>query len=104
LHDERIASNKRYYEFLRVPALSTGIYVLPKGGEDQQSPHQQDEIYYVISGRAHMKITRPGEPPEDRPVSPGTVIFVEGHTEHRFHTIEEQLEVLVFFAPAESET
>jgi mannose-6-phosphate isomerase-like protein (cupin superfamily) len=101
LQGERAASGKRYLEFLHVPALSTGIYVLPKEGEDQQTPHKQDEIYYVISGRARMKITRDHESSEDRLVTQGTVIFVEAGTEHRFHSIEEELVVLVVFGPAE---
>jgi hypothetical protein len=33
----------------------------------------------------------------------GSVIFVEAELEHRFYDIEEELEVLVFFAPAERE-
>ena len=102
LQIERAASGKRYLEFLRVPALSTGIYVLPKEGLDQQTPHHQDEIYYVVRGRARMKITRGSESddqaPEDRLVVGGTVIFVEAGTEHRFHSIEEEL---VVFGPAE---
>jgi mannose-6-phosphate isomerase-like protein (cupin superfamily) len=101
LQTERVASGKRYLEFLRVPALSTGIYVLPEDGLDQQTPHHQDEIYYVMSGRARMKITRADEAPEDRLVVGGTVIFVEAGTEHRFHSIEEELVVLVVFGPAE---
>ena len=101
LEAERTASGKRYLEFLRVPALSTGIYVLPMEGLDQQTPHQQDEIYYVVSGRARMKITRDDQAPEDRLVVGGTVVFVEAGTEHRFHSIEEELVVLVVFGPAE---
>ena len=101
LRAERATSGKRYLEFLRVPALSTGLYVLPKDGKDQQTPHQQDEIYYVISGRARMTITRDDQAPEDRLVVTGTVIFVEAGTEHRFHSIEEELVVLVVFGPAE---
>jgi mannose-6-phosphate isomerase-like protein (cupin superfamily) len=101
LQVERAASGKRYLEFLRVPALSTGLYVLPEEGTDQQTPHQQDEIYYVVSGRARMKITRDDQAPEDRLVVGGTVIFVEAGTEHRFHSIEEELVVLVVFGPAE---
>ncbi len=103
LQVERAASGKRYLEFLRVPALSTGLYVLPKDGVDQQTPHHQDEIYYVVSGRARMKITRDDQAPEDRLVGGGTVIFVEAGTEHRFHSIEEELVVLVVFGPAEAE-
>jgi mannose-6-phosphate isomerase-like protein (cupin superfamily) len=101
LQAERAASSKRYLEFLRVPALSTGIYVLPKQGVDQQTPHQQDEVYYVISGRGRMKITRDDQAPEDRLVVGGTVIFVEAGMEHRFHSIEEELVVLVVFGPSE---
>ena len=33
----------------------------------------------------------------------GSIIFVEAEVEHRFYDIEEELEVLVFFAPAEQE-
>jgi hypothetical protein len=29
------------------------------------------------------------------------VVYVAAQVEHRFHTIEEELQVLVFFAPAE---
>jgi quercetin dioxygenase-like cupin family protein len=39
---------------------------------------------------------------EDQPVSSGSVIFVEAGVEHRFHKIEENLQILVFFAPAET--
>ena len=106
LRAEHATTGKRYLEFLRVPALSTGIYVLPAGAEDKQTPHQQDEIYYVVSGRARMKITRADTissttTSEDRLVTPGSVIFVEAGTEHRFHSIEEELVVLVIFGPAE---
>ena len=35
----------------------------------------------------------------DRAVSPGSVLFVGAGVEHRFHSIEEDLEILVVFAP-----
>jgi mannose-6-phosphate isomerase-like protein (cupin superfamily) len=94
----REQSGKRYLEFLRVPALSAGVYVLPAGGTDPQSPHKEDELYYVVRGRARM---RAGS--EDQAVSAGSVIFVAAEVEHRFHDITEELVVLVFFAPAETE-
>ena len=94
----REQSGKRYLEFLRVPAMSAGVYVLPVGGSDPQSPHQEDEMYYVVRGRGRM---RAGS--EDQAVSEGSVIFVAAGVEHRFHDIAEELMVLVFFAPAESE-
>ena len=94
----RQQSGKRYLEFLRVPAMSAGVYVLPAGGNDPQSPHTEDEMYYVVRGRARM---RAGS--EDQTVSEGSIIFVAAGVEHRFYDITDELVVLVFFAPAESE-
>lgn len=89
-------SNKLYLEFLKVPDLSMGLYVLPAGGTDPQSPHTEDEVYYVVSGRARLKVAE-----EDCAVQGGSIVYVAKNVEHRFHSIEETLTVLVFFAPAE---
>lgn len=86
----------RYREFLRVPALSAGTYVLPAGGVDRQSPHGEDEVYYVVRGRGRFR-----NGPEDREVGPGDVLFVPAHREHRFHEITQELVLLVVFGPAE---
>jgi mannose-6-phosphate isomerase-like protein (cupin superfamily) len=94
---ERRQSAHSYLEFLRVPALSAGIYVLPVAGEDAQRPHQEDEVYYVLSGRASIRV---GD--GDRAVGPGSIIFVAAGIPHRFHDITEELTILVFFAPAET--
>jgi len=90
-------SGKRYLEFLRVPAMSAGIYVLPAGGADPQSPHKEDEMYYVIRGKARM---RAGS--KDQAVGEGSVIFIAAGVEHCFYDITEETTVLVVFAPAES--
>ena len=95
---EQAQGNKRYLEFLRVPSLSMGLYVLPVGGVDGQQPHNEDEVYYVVRGRATINVAG-----EDQPIEPGSIIFVSAHVPHHFHTIGEELAVLVFFAPAESE-
>lgn len=94
---QRSAKGKPYHEFLRVPAMSAGLYVLGVGASDEQRPHHEDEMYYVIRGRARFQA---GE--EDQEVGPGSVLFVSRQLEHRFHAIEEELALLVFFAPAES--
>jgi mannose-6-phosphate isomerase-like protein (cupin superfamily) len=98
LSRQRADKNKLYFEFLRVPAMSAGVYVLAKGGSDPQKPHHEDEMYYVVRGRARMQIGS-----DHAEVRPGSVIFVEAELEHRFYDIQEELEVLVFFAPAERE-
>jgi mannose-6-phosphate isomerase-like protein (cupin superfamily) len=95
--EQRALSGKAYREFLRVPAMSAGLYVLPADGTDRQKPHREDEIYYVIRGRARFKAGS-----EDREVSGGSIIFVAAEIGHRFYDITEDLELLVFFAPAET--
>jgi len=97
LEESQKKSGKRYFEFLRVPAMSAGIYKLTAGATDPQSPHREDELYYVVRGRARMKAGN-----EDHAVAAGAVIFIAAGVEHRFYDIEEELSVLVFFAPAES--
>ena len=97
IEQQRLLTGKRYFEFLRVPALSAGLYVLPTGGADPQSPHKQDEMYYVIRGRARMRVAS-----EDQEVRAGSIIFVAAEVEHSFYEIKEELAVLVFFAPAGS--
>ncbi len=92
---------KPYLEFLRVPALSAGVYVLRAGEEDKQRPHAEDEIYYVVRGRAQFRIIE-NRTPRDQEVAPGAILYVPAHVEHRFHDITEDLSVLVLFAPAES--
>jgi quercetin dioxygenase-like cupin family protein len=94
---QRARSGKSYREFLRVPAMSAGLYVLPAGATDPQKPHHEDEIYYVVRGRARFKAEG-----DDREVSAGSVIFVAAEFEHRFYDVAEELAVLVVFAPAES--
>ena len=96
LSSRRETAAKAYLEFLREPSMSLGLYVLPAGGEDLQSPHGEDEVYVVTAGRARIRV---GE--EDRAVEPGSVVFVPARVPHRFHSIESELSALVFFAPAE---
>ena len=97
LQKHRAERGKPYFEFLRVPAMSAGVYALPAEGKDLQSPHQEDELYYVIRGRARMRVAS-----EEHEVTEGSVIFVAAGAQHYFHEIQEELVVLVFFAPAES--
>lgn len=96
LLEEHRQSMKLYIEFLNVPDLSMGLYVLPAGSTDPQSPHTEDEVYYVVSGKAQITVAD-----ESHDVQAGSVIYVEKNVAHHFHSIEEELRVLVFFAPAE---
>lgn len=85
-----------YREFLRVPALSFGLLRLEAGAKDMQGPHNEDEVYYVLSGRARLRI---GE--DIRPVGPGSILYVGATEEHSFFEIDEDMTLLVFFSAAQ---
>jgi mannose-6-phosphate isomerase-like protein (cupin superfamily) len=97
IEKQRAQSGKLYREFLRVPRMSAGLYVLSSGAKDLQGPHHEDEIYYVIRGKARFHA---GD--EDCEVSTGSVLFVAAEVEHRFYDITQELAVLVLFAPPET--
>ena len=94
---ERGRTGMLYHEFLRVPAMSAGLYHLKAGGIDPQQPHHEDEAYVVMRGKGKFMMNG-----EDSDVQAGSVIFVPAHLDHRFHSIIEDMDILVFFAPAEN--
>lgn len=103
LRERQRRGARRYVEFLRVPALSLGLYRLSAGEDDRQQPHGEDEVYLVLAGRARLRVASgAGEPECVHAVVPGTLVFVPAHRAHRFCDIEQDLTLLVMFAPAES--
>ena len=92
---QRKELGRPYLEFLRVDSLNAGLYRLPAGADDMQKPHDEDEIYYVLAGRAAIDVAG-----EKSSVGPGSVIYVKADVEHHFEAIEQDIEVLVVFASA----
>ena len=93
---QRAEHGRPWQEFIRVPDLFAGLYEIPAGGEDTQSPHAADEVYYILEGRATAVVEG------DRiPVGAGSVLYVAKDLELRFVDITEDLSVLVFFATPE---
>ena len=82
-----------YKEFLNVPAMHCGLYHLAKGSTDMQTPHDEDELYYVLEGKAQLKIG--GDIQE---VQPGSLLYIRASEEHAFFEIQEDMVLLVFFA------
>jgi mannose-6-phosphate isomerase-like protein (cupin superfamily) len=74
--------------------LSLGTYSIPAGGLDDQTPHTEDEIYVVQTGRATL-VTPSGS----ARVGPGSVVFVPAGEAHSFTEIGEDLAMIVVFAP-----
>lgn len=95
--DGQRAAGKKYFEFLRTGQMSAGVYRLAAGAVDEQQPHAEEEIYYVVRGRSRFVS---GE--RDIAVAAGDVLYVPAREAHRFYEIAEELELLVLFAPPES--
>lgn len=87
-------SQHDFAEFFRSETLSLTVAFWPAGATDHQTPHSEDEVYYVASGRAKLWVRD-----EDWDVGPGTVAFVRAGVEHYFWAIEQDLKVLVFWSP-----
>ena len=94
LTDHLAQEDDLFVEFLRRDSMSLEVYHLPAGGTDPQDPHTEDEVYYVVSGIAKIRI---GD--ETHVVEEGDIVFVEREIEHYFFDIEEDLLTLIFFAP-----
>jgi len=95
--DARVPAEQRceVVDFQRRP-VDLGVQAAdPAASVDDQTPHTEDEVYYVLNGRATLVV-------EDRrtDVGPGSVAFVGAGDEHRFVDITQDLEVLVFWSPA----
>jgi mannose-6-phosphate isomerase-like protein (cupin superfamily) len=95
LEVERKVKGELYLQFISEKSLSVGLYELKAGEQDPQTPHGEDEVYYVVRGRATMRVGT-----EKQDVQPGSIIYVRAGFEHKFNDIKENLELLVFFAPA----
>lgn len=95
LRDNLKGDAVEYLEFLNVSAVNCGIYFLPAGSTDMQAPHDDDEVYLVLAGRARMQLDD-----EERAVGPGSLLYVGATTRHSFFEIEEDMTLLVVFATA----
>jgi mannose-6-phosphate isomerase-like protein (cupin superfamily) len=89
-------SARPYLEALRTTGLSAGLYRVARGSEGEQRPHGEEETYLVLEGRGRFRM---GD--EDVTVEPGHLFTVAARVEHGFHSITEDLLMLVFFVPPE---
>ncbi|GGT21523.1 cupin domain-containing protein [Streptomyces purpureus] len=97
LEAERAANEGAYLQFLRERHMSVGLYALNAGELDPQQPHNEDEVYFVVSGRASITVGT-----ETQQVGRGSVVYVPAGVPHKFHHVTEDLRVMVVFSPPES--
>jgi len=95
---EKINNNNSYFQtFINKDSLAAGVLVLKPGEEDTQTPHDSDEVYYIISGDGFLKIKD-----KDYKVSKDKLFFVAKDVEHFFHGNTKELKVLYFFGGPDS--
>jgi len=85
-----------FLEYLHMPGLSSALYHLPKGAKDMQAPHLEDEIYFVVSGKATLRVAN-----NEKEVGPGSILYVRATEEHSFFNISEDLTLLAFFGKSD---
>ncbi len=94
----RLAEGRHdFAEFFQSPTASLSLTIArwPAGSVDDQTPHTEDEVYYVAAGRGLLTIAG-----ETVTVERGSIAFVAAGVDHRFSEIREDLDVLVFWSPA----
>ncbi|MFB5624098.1 MAG: cupin domain-containing protein [Nitrosopumilus sp.] len=95
---EKIKNNNSYFDtFINKDSLAAGILFLKPGEEDTQTPHDSDEVYFIISGDGYLKIKN-----KDYKVSKDKLFFVAKDVEHFFHGNTKELKVLYFFGGPDS--
>ena len=95
---EKIKKSSSYFHtFINRDSLAAGVLVLQPGEEDMQTPHENDEVYYIISGNGFLKIKD-----KDYKVSKDKLFFVAKDVEHCFHGNTKELKVLYFFGGPDS--
>lgn len=95
--DELRKNDNYFHTFINRKSLAVGVLLLQPGEEDTQTPHDSDEVYYVIKGNGFLKINK-----KDYPVLVGKVFFVQKDVEHYFFGNTKELVVLYFFGGPDS--
>lgn len=90
-------SSSYFYTFINRASLAAGVLVLQPEEEDTQTPHESDEIYYIISGNGFLKIKD-----KDYKISKGKLFFVAKNTVHHFHGNTREIKALYFFGGPDS--
>ncbi len=97
-HIGKIKKNNSYFHtFINRDSLAAGILVLQPDEEDSQTPHDGDEVYYIISGNGFLKIKD-----KDYKISKDKLFFVAKDVEYFFHSNTVELKVLYFFGGPDS--
>jgi mannose-6-phosphate isomerase-like protein (cupin superfamily) len=90
-------SDNYFHTFINHTNIAAGILVLKPGQTDTQTPHDSDELYYIISGDGFLKINN-----RDYEITEGNAYYVQKDTPHKFFGNKNELRVLYFFSGPDS--
>ncbi|CAD0183949.1 hypothetical protein RUESEDTHA_00826 [Ruegeria sp. THAF57] len=78
--------------------MSFHIYRLAAGEVDDQTPHLEDELYYVFSGSRKLIVNEENGTTKAIELNQGDLVYVPAHAKHTFEGPDE-IVLMVFFAP-----
>lgn len=81
-----------------VSGLSIHYWLLSANEEDGQSPHYQDEIYYILEGSGKILFGDDKDNLTTKPVVKGDVVYIPAYMHHHFVPTTD-LKILIFFGP-----
>lgn len=89
----RVAGENVWNAFVRRPSMVFGLYMLPKSvGGDSALVHKWDEINLIARGTGRFQVGR-----DVMDVRPGDIVYVRKGNAHYFHSLEADLDILIFF-------
>jgi len=89
----RWPNGERFVEAFAHGTLTVELYA--PAGVDSQSPHDRDEVYFVVSGSGDFVVGS-----ERSAFHPGDALFVPAHAEHRFENFSADFATwVVFYGP-----
>ena len=91
------SEDKRYGVLLEHGTLELGYY--KPDGVDPQNPHDQDEVYIIMSGSGYFVVE------DDRqPFQAGDALFVPAFVAHRFEDFTDDFAAwVIFYGPSGGE-
>ncbi|MFN3654824.1 MAG: cupin domain-containing protein [Candidatus Nitrosotenuis sp.] len=86
-----------FHTFLNRENIAAGVLVLQPHEEDSQTPHDADEVYFVVRGDGYLKINN-----KDYEVSEGKAFYVQKNVPHKFFGNKKEIIALYFFSGPDS--
>ncbi|UHQ19550.1 cupin domain-containing protein [Lysobacter sp. KIS68-7] len=90
---DRWPEGERFVHAFARGAVSVELYA--PVGHDPQTPHAEDELYFIVAGTGVLSIDGVAHP-----FAPGDMFFVPAHAPHRFERFSEGFAAWAVFWPA----